>query len=227
MEVDRPAFRRQAILVVVFAIAMGYLESAVVVDLRAALAIPPAPTFPLTEAVGDQARLAWIELGREIATLVMLLTIGLLVDRRGWAWLAWTAIAFGVWDIAYYGWLAIFIGWPASPFDLDLLFLLPVPWVGPVWAPVSVSIALVVFGLWAGRRYAWGDPPVVRPRHVAGGLLGGAIVLASFMADAPGILAGEAPEPFAWPVFLLGLAIAVVAAVDALRPAAPGVRGRR
>ena len=227
MESRAWGFRRTALIVIVFAIAMGYMESAVVVDLRAALGIPPVPTFPLTEAEGGaQERLVWIELGRELATLVMLVGIGLLVDRRGWAWLAWTAVAFGVWDITYYAWLAVFVGWPTSLLDMDLLFLLPVPWIGPVWAPVAVSVALIGFGLAVGRRSIAGRPPIVRPRHVLGGVLGGAIVLASFMADAAGVLAGQVPEPFLWPVFALGLGIASVAAWDTLRPADQGVAVR-
>ena len=220
---DAPRFARTALVVVVFAIAMGYVESAVVVDLRAALGQPAAPTFPLQLADGATGHLAWIEVGREAATMVMLTSIGVLLGRRGWEWLAWTALAFGAWDIAYYGWLAVFIGWPTSPLDMDLLFLIPVPWVGPVWAPVAVSIALVLVGLAAARRYALGLDPVVRGRHVVAGLLGGAIVLASFMLDAPGILAGAQPGPFAWPVFVAGMGVAAAAVWDLLRrdPATP------
>jgi hypothetical protein len=218
MESRTWGFRRSALIVIVFAIAMGYMESAVVVDLRAALGLPAVPTFPLTEAQGAQERMVWIELGRELATLVMLVGIGLLVDRRGWAWLAWTAVAFGVWDITYYAWLAVFVGWPTSLFDMDLLFLLPLPWIGPVWAPLAVSLALIGFGLAVGRRSIVGRPPIVRPRHIVGGVVGGATVLASFMADASGVLAGQVPEPFLWPLFALGLGIASVAAWDALRP---------
>ena len=216
MQIRGSRFRRTALAVVLFAIAMGYVEAAVVVDLRAALGLPAAPTFPLTEA-GPAARLAWIEIGREVATLVMLLSVGVLVDRRGWAWLAWTAVAFGVWDIAYYGWLAVFVGWPTSLLDFDLLFLIPVPWVGPVWAPVVVSLALVAVGLLAARRYALERDPVVERRHVVAAIVGGAIVLVSFMADAPGILAGRMPGWFPWPLFLAGVAIAALAAYDVLR----------
>jgi hypothetical protein len=216
MRIHEAEFRRTVLAVVLFAVAMGYVEAAVVVDLRAALGLAAAPTFPLTEA-GPAARLAWIEIGREVATLVMLVSVGLLIGRRGWAWLAWTAVAFGVWDITYYGWLAVFIGWPTSLLDFDLLFLIPVPWVGPVWAPVVVSLALIAVGLLAGRRYALGRDPVVERRHIAAAVLGGAIVLVSFMADAPGILAGQMPGWFPWPLFLAGVLIATLAAYDVLR----------
>ncbi len=216
----RTGITRRALAVVAFAVAMGYVEAAVVVDLRAALGLGAAPSFPLQEA-GPAERLALIEVGREFATLVMLAAVGWAISRRGWEWLAWTAVAFGVWDIAYYGWLAVFIGWPTSLFDVDLLFLIPVPWVGPVWAPIVVSMALIVTGLLVARRYATGPEPVVRGRDVAAGLLGGAIVLLSFTIDARNIIAGGVPGWFPWPLFATGILIAVAGAADVLRrPAA-------
>jgi hypothetical protein len=135
----------------------------------------------------------------------------------GWGWLAWTSVAFGVWDIAYYGWLAVFIGSPTSAFDVDVLFLIPVPWVGPVWAPVVVSLALVTFGLLVARGYATGSEPVVRGRNVAAGLLGGALVRLSFTLDAPRILDGGLPGWFPWPLFVAGVLIASADALDSLR----------
>ena len=171
------SLRRTAIAVIVFSIAMGYVESAVVVDLRWALGLPLWPTFPLTEATGPTQRLALIEIGREAATLVMLVGVGVIAGRRGWEWLAWTAVAFGVWDIAYYGWLWVFMGWPTSLFDWDLLFLIPVPWIGPVIAPVLVSAALIVFGLLGAARYRAGRDPQITRRHILAGVVGGALVL--------------------------------------------------
>ncbi len=216
MDLPRRGITGPALAVVAFAVAMGYVEAAVVVDLGAALGLPDAPTFPLDQA-GPFERLVLIEFGREIATFVMLAGVGWAVGRRGWEWLAWTAVAFGAWDIAYYGWLAVFIGWPASVFDVDLLFLVPIPWVGPVWAPIVVSMALIAFGLLAARGYASGPGPVVRGRDVAAGLLGGALVLASFMADGPRILDGGLPGWFPWPVFAAGVLVAAAGALDALR----------
>ncbi len=216
MDAPRIGIARRALVVAAFAVAMGYVEAAVVVDLRAALGLPAAVTFPLQQA-GPAERLALIEVGREIATMVMLVSVGWALGRRGWGWLAWTAVAFGVWDIAYYGWLAVFIGWPTSAFDVDLLFLIPVPWVGPVWAPVVVSLALVTFGLLVARGYATGSEPVVRGRNVAAGLLGGALVLLSFTLDAPRILDGGLPGWFPWPLFVAGVLIASAGALDSLR----------
>jgi hypothetical protein len=48
----------------------------------------------------------------------------------------WT---FALWDISYYAWLRLTIGWPASLINSDVLFLIPVPWVAQVWFPMLVS----------------------------------------------------------------------------------------
>jgi len=217
------SFRGKALTVIIFALAMAYLESAVVVYLQKAIGMTPAELFPLQkpEAMGD---LAAIEVGREAATVVMLAAVGVLAGRRWVDRLAWTSVAFGVWDVFYYVWLWVFIGWPSSPGTWDVLFLIPVPWAGPVWAPVCVSLALVVFGLAAARQTDRGRPPAVDRRLAALGVLGGLVVILSFTAEAPGLMSGELPGWYPWPVFLVGMAIAAWAAATALR-AAPGIVG--
>ena len=139
-------FRAVAAVVIAYAVAMAFLESAVVVYLQRALGIDPRAIFPVRDPAmtGD---LAAIEVGREAATLVMLGTVGWLAGRSGLERLAWAAVAFGTRDIFYYAWLWAFIGWPSSLGTWDLLFLIPVPWTGPVWAPVAISLALAGFGL--------------------------------------------------------------------------------
>ncbi len=201
---------------------MAYLESAAVVYLQRALGIEVGAIFPLRDA-GSLEGLAWIELGREAATLVMLAAVGFLAGRSWLERLAWTAVAFGIWDVGYYGWLWVFVGWPSSPETWDLLFLLPLPWVGPVWAPVAVSVALVGFGLAAARRLRAGAAIRVERSTTVAAIGGGAIVVVSFMLDAAHILAGGTPTSFAWPVFLAGMALAAWGATVALRrsPRAP------
>ena len=210
-------FMAAALAVLAFAAAMAYLESAVVVYLRAALGLEPGVIFPLQEpaAVGSFAA---IEVGREMATLVMLAAVGWLAGRSAIERLAWTAVAFGTWDIFYYAWLWVFIGWPPAPDTWDLLFLIPVPWVGPVWAPVVVSVALVGFGLWAALRIRRGGPVAVGPWQVLSGIAGGVIVVVSFTLQAGEIVAGGLPHDYAWIVFVAGMAVAVVAALSALLP---------
>ena len=209
-------FRNAAAVVIGFAIAMAYLESAVVVYLQRALAITPDQLFPLrgADVVGS---LAGIEVGREFATLVMLVAIGCLAGRSWIDRLAWTAVAFGVWDILYYVWLWVFIGWPSSPLNWDILFLIPVPWAGPVWAPVIVSSALIAFGLVAAYRTAMGRAPSVSRREVSIALIGGLLVVLSFTVQAPGLMKGDLPSGYPWPIFAAGMAAASWAAFASVR----------
>lgn len=219
---DRPAleprrpFVRIAATVLAYATAMAYLEAAVVVYLQAVFGARVGEIFPLRpiETVGD---LIVIEVGREAATLVMIAAVGILVGRTAIERLAWAAVVFGTWDIAYYGWLYVFSGWPPSLATSDLLFLIPGPWVGPVWAPVVVSLALVGFGLAAAFRERRGRPVLLRRWHVLAGVGGGLVVVGSFLADAPNVAAGALPGGFPVAVFSVGLGVAVAAAIDALR----------
>jgi len=205
------------------AVAMAYLESAVVVYLQRALGITPDRLFPLrgADVIGD---LAAIEVGREFATLVMLAAIGWLAGRRWSDRRAWTAVAFGTWDIAYYGWLWVILGWPHSPGTWDVLFLIPVPWAGPVWAPVAVSVALIGFGVAGARESSSGRLARVSRRHVAAAVAGGLIVVLSFTLDAPSLMSGGMPGWYPWPVFAAGMGLACAAAVAALRDSAPELR---
>jgi hypothetical protein len=205
-----------AAAVLVYGVAMAFLESAVVVYLQRALGIDPRALFPLQDpaVTGD---LAAIEVGREAATLVMLGTVGWLVGRSGLERLAWTAVAFGTWDIFYYAWLWAFIGWPSSLGTWDVLFLIPVPWTGPVWAPVAISLALAGFGLRAARRLRTGRAVRAGRAQVAAGIAGGLIVVVSFCSNAPVVLDGGVPTAFPWPIFAVGLALAAWGATTALR----------
>jgi hypothetical protein len=219
-------FPATAAVVITFAVAMAYLESAVVVYLQGALGIDPTALFPVQEPAlaGD---LALIEVGREAATLVMLATVGWLAGRSALERLAWTAVAFGVWDILYYGWLWVFIGWPPSLGTWDLLFLIPVPWTGPVWSPVAISVALIGFGLAGAQRLRAGRPVRAGRAQVAAGVAGGLIVMVAFCCNAAFVLDGGIPTDFPWPVFAAGLALAAWGATSTLwRRAAPSAEGR-
>jgi hypothetical protein len=210
------SYRARLAAVAVFAIAMAYVESACVVYLQRALDMTPEALFPLrdAQAVGD---LAAIEVGREASTIVMLAGVGWLTGRRWQSRLAWTAVAFGVWDIAYYFWLWVFLGWPHSPATWDLLFLIPVPWAGPVWAPVVVSLALIAFGLAAARAEDRGRVPAVGRLEMGLGLAGGLLVVLSFTLDAPNLMSGGLPGWYPWPVFAAGMIVAGAGALRSLR----------
>ena len=124
----------------IFAIAMGFLETSVVVYMRALL-YPGGFSFPL--AAIPQS-LALTEILREAATLVMLIGIGYLIGKNGITRFAYFLYAFAVWDIFYYVFLKLLIHWPESWFTWDILFLIPITWVGPVIAPIIVSLTMIL-----------------------------------------------------------------------------------
>ena len=208
---------------VAFGVAMGYLEAAVVVYLRSAIetgSVVPAHD-PATLGTFEA-----MEVARELATLVMIAAVGWLAGRTRLERLAWAAVVFGTWDIVYYLGLRVAIGWPPSFDTWDVLFLVPVAWVGPVWAPVVVSAALVVVGLAATRRLRAGRPVVVGPVRAIGALAGGSLVILSFLVDRNRVLAGDSTAWTGWPVFWAGMALAAAATAAALtRP--PRARARR
>lgn len=125
-----------------FAVAMAYLESAVVVYLRKLYGISDLilSVPPFDPQIGA------IELGRELATLGMLLAVGWVAGKKFQSRLGFAIFAFGLWDIFYYFWLRVFIGWPRSVLDPDLLFLIPLPWWGPVLAPILIATLMVLGG---------------------------------------------------------------------------------
>ena len=129
-------------VITAFAIAMGFLEAVVVVYLRE-IYYPDGFDFPLTMI---EPRIFRIELVRELTTLVMLVSIGLLAGKSKNEKFALFLFTFGVWDIFYYLGLKLFLNWPASLHTWDILFLIPVTWIGPVLAPVICSLTMIVLG---------------------------------------------------------------------------------
>jgi hypothetical protein len=215
------AFLGLALGVLAYSVAMSYLEAAVVVDLRAAMGVATGAIFPASFS-GAATDLGWIEAGREAATMVMIGAVGWVAGRTPLERLAWAAVIFGVWDIGYYAWLWVFSGWPTGLGTWDLLFLLPAPWAGPVWAPVVVSAGLVGFGLAYAARIRAGMPVRMDRLRFGGLALGGLVVVGSFLTNAGVVLNGGTPTSFAWPIFAVGMAIGLAAAGDALRVRAPG-----
>ena len=212
------SFRSTAATVLAYAVAMAYLEAAVVVYLTLALGGQVGELFPLRPAF-ETGDLIAIEVGREAATLVMIAAAGLLAGRTSLERLAWAAVVFGAWDIGYYAWLNVFSGWPPSLATTDLLFLIPVPWVGPVWSPVAVSVALVGVGLVAARMIRSGRAVALSGRHWAAGIVGGLLVIISYTLDAGRVVGGGLPGPYPSPIFAAGMLLALAAAVHALRGA--------
>ena len=167
------------ITITAFAIAMGFLESAVVVYMREIL-YPGGFEFPLSPI---PVNLAVTELFREVATMVMLVTIGILAARRFSTGFAWFIYSFAIWDIFYYIFLWLLLGWPRSLMTWDLLFLIPTTWTGPVLAPVLVSLTMILLAMVILFRAERGIETRIPGKIWAGLILGSLILIFGFVLD--------------------------------------------
>jgi hypothetical protein len=131
------------IWVTIFAIAMGFFESAIVIYLRQ-IVYPDGFSFPL-QPIPES--LATTEILREAFSLLMLLSVGILTGESTITRFAYFIFSFALWDIFYYIFLKLLINWPESLFTMDILFLLPVTWIGPVITPVIVSGIMILLAL--------------------------------------------------------------------------------
>ncbi|MGB9745889.1 MAG: hypothetical protein ACPLXM_03060 [Bacteroidales bacterium] len=137
------SLRNQLMVVGVFSVAMGYLESSVVVYMREIL-YPGGFTFPLAPI---PEKLAVTELFREAATLIMLAGIAYVNGKNLTERFAWFIYSFAIWDIFYYLFLKLLLNWPDSLLTWDILFLIPVTWTGPVIGPIIVSLLMILLAL--------------------------------------------------------------------------------
>lgn len=226
------SWKRTVLALLLFGSAFGYLEAAVVSYLR--LLHEPArqryypgratgDLFPLLTleqmraAGGEQQRLLAVEIGRETATIVMLAAIALAAAGNAGQWAAGFVIAFGTWDITFYVFLKLLLGWPASLWTWDILFLVPVPWAGPVLAPVLVSVAMIAAGVWHLRQESRSGPIRIGGRQWAGMIAGATVIVISFAEDYRNLMAGGMPHPFDWGLFALGMGMAIASYCWAVR----------
>ncbi len=203
--------KRLVVWLMVYAIAMAYLEAAVVVYLRELyfpeniLKIFPPKLFNQRDAL--------VELGREVATIVMMGAVALISERRNRVRMfAAFVLQFGIWDVFYYIWLKVLIGWPVSWSEWDILFLIPWAWLGPWITPVVIALIFIVWGwmiLSTSSEVQWGKMGV-------GLFIGGAILaLIAFLQPAFQLLvSGESqriqqfyPTTFWWWLYLPGVLI--------------------
>lgn len=210
-------------LLFLFSTAMGYLESAVVVYLRE-LYYPGGFGFPLAP-MSRQVLLT--ELLRETATLVMLVSIALLAGKNRLQRFAFFLFCFAVWDIFYYLFLKLLIDWPASLLTWDILFLIPVPWTGPVLAPCLISASMILLALRViqlQEKYPAARLQIYIPQLL---IPGSVVVIIAFTIDyfrflvertgdaarssMPEILSQYLPVKFSWGIFALGEAMILTA----------------
>ena len=217
-----------------FAVAMGFLEAIVVVYLRT-LYYPEGFAFPLKMMTPDLVTIEWI---REIATLMMLAGVGILTGRNNLQRFFYALFAFGIWDISYYAALKLLIGWPVSLLTWDLLFLIPVSWMGPVLAPMINSATMILMALLLVGRQERGYYVKV---GISDWMLitgGGLVVLYTYLVDytrliiesgvlsknvAPEaverftvIITGYIPDHYKWPLFIAGEAMMIAATINVL-----------
>ena len=184
----------------VWGIAFGYIEAAIVIYLRK-IYYPDGFSFPIVLADID---IAAVEMLRELMTLIIIWAMAELTFRTFIKKLAGYMIIFGIWDIFYYIFLKIFLDWPESYLTWDILFLIPLPWVGPVLAPVLVSLSLIYAGIIIlvemdrGYRFQFDKKFWIME------IMAGIIIIISFMIPGIVVINQTVPESFPWVIFLAG-----------------------
>lgn len=219
----------------VFGIAMGILEAIVVIYLRQ-LYYPSGFVFPLKWMPSNITFFEWI---REAATIVMLISVGILVGKNNIQRLCYFLFSFGIWDIVYYIALKALIHWPISILDWDILFLIPITWVGPVLAPVICSVTMIVGALGIVYLQDSGYSVVIKIQHWILSVMGAFIIFCTFIWDYTKILyenrffsdffylhqnekfikifTAYQPENYHWFVFSLGEILILLALLDIFR----------
>jgi len=227
IEEKHPGALAKWVWVVVFAVAFAWIESAVVVYLRE-IYFDGAFNFPL-RIDWVQGRhvidpLVRIEIGREIATILLLVSMGWVAGRNRVQKFSFFIIAFGVWDIFYYIWLLVMIGWPESLMTWDLLFYVPLPWVGPVITPLLIALAMVVGGSSIIFYEEKGTCVRLRWYDMLVELGCGFIMIVAFCWDwknilqLPGDIARTGvPNPFAWWLYLPAYLFSIIYFVVMMR----------
>jgi len=193
--------KRRLFWLTVWGMAFGYIEASVVVYLRK-IYYPAGFSFP---AVLIQPDIAAVELVREITTLVFMWAVAELSYRSFRCRVAVFMFLFGIWDIFYYVFLKVILNWPAGLTEWDILFLVPLPWVGPVWAPVLVSLAMICAGTVVLAREERGEPLDLTKRFWLLEVAAGLVIILSFLLPGRAVVTQTVPVHFPWYLFLLGL----------------------
>jgi len=192
--------RRKLFWLVCWGIAFGYIEASIVVYLRK-IYYPAGFSFP---AVLIETDIAAVEIIREITTLVFMWAVAELSYTSFQRKFAAFMVLFGTWDIFYYVFLKATLNWPASLAEWDILFLVPLPWVGPVWAPVAVSVGLIWAGTAMLTRNEQGRPLDLSPGFMLLEIAAGMVIVVSFLIPGQAVIRQTVPHHFPWYLFLAG-----------------------
>jgi hypothetical protein len=155
----------------------------------------------------------------------MLVGAGIIAGRNLATRFAWFIYAFAIWDIFYYVFLKVLLGWPESLFTWDLLFLIPVTWTGPVLAPVIVSFTMIVLALLLVNLDSKNDIVKITAIEWALFILGSLMLIVSFTIDYVSFISNKTnllkilsvpkelfinisllyvPSKFYWSIFIIG-----------------------
>ncbi len=192
--------KRKLFWLISWAIAFGYIEASIVVYLRK-IYYPAGFSFPVVLLEAD---IAAVEMIREIATLVFIWAVAELSYRSFQCKFAAFMILFGIWDIFYYVFLKATLNWPASLAEWDILFLVPLPWVGPVWAPIVVSVGLIWAGIAILIRNEQGKPMDLSRGFMFLEVAAGMIIVISFLIPGQAVIRHTVPQHFPWYLFVIG-----------------------
>lgn len=222
---------RNFYFVIIFSVAFGLIESAVVVYLRD-LYFPDGFNFPLKFFTPS---LFYIEILRELSTLIVIAAVAHLAGWDFYSRFAYFLLTFGTWDIFYYVWLKIFLNWPESLLTWDVLFLIPITWTAPVLAPIFCSLLMIIFC--AMILYLQNQKFSVKFKYYEWILLisGSIIIIFSFIYDflkliinydllnkidkfstnieLQKIITSYVPTRFMWEIFIVGIFLIIIAMI--------------
>ncbi|GIT97842.1 hypothetical protein [Sulfurovum sp. TSL1] len=196
---------KQLLWLIIWGVVFGYMEAAVVVYLRE-IYYPEGFAFPL---VIIEDRILLTELLREAATLLLIWTTVSLAYKRVQSRFAAFFVLFGFWDIFYYISLKLLLAWPENLNTWDILFLIPAPWVGPVWAPVLVSLGFIYAGTTVLFHNHQNSFLTFDRGFIMMEIFSALLIIVSFMIPGSSVLDQNTPTDFPWILFLAGFLIGI------------------
>lgn len=185
----------------VFAISFAFIESSIVIYLRK-LYYPEGFSFPLKFIQDEVIK---VEFLREISSIFLIFSVSVLSGKTRVLKVASFFYIFGLWDIFYYIFLYIFLKWPKSFYEWDLLFLVPIPWVSPVYAPLFCSLSFIIISILVLYLWKEGYPFSIKSRDFTISLVSLSLILISFFNESKKVILGGIPEDFPFFLYFFGL----------------------
>lgn len=184
-----------------FGISFAFIESSVVVYLRE-LYYSNGSVFPLNEI---PEKILKVEILREFFSLILIFSASVSFGKSRILKIASFFYIFGVWDIFYYVFLYIFLKWPKNLFEWDILFLIPAPWIAPVYAPILCSLSFIIFGIFLFHFWKEGYPVPIELRDWVFFIVSCILILSSFFYETKNVINGLIPQKFPLILFFSGI----------------------